>query len=173
MDLRFPQKIVNHYFRMSKTFKDVWTIDIIDKFLLYSAIKGNNEIQKYSSYFQLASFSVQTSVKIYKNRINSLLDLTKNFLFFLKQNKNKIIYQRIKENQSFITENSDRIPFIEKLSSNFLFGNKWFGLFTPGIFNFFRRNPRSLFGVLVAPHCYMVGKRYGLRGCYLQWDGHA
>ena len=123
----------------SKESHNLWEIDTIDKILLYSAFEGTENFNKSNYYFQLASFSLHTSVKVYTDRINALLDETKTFLFSLKKVENKIGYQKINEKEFLRTKNSRKIFVTERLISNFNFNSKWFGCFSSGINNFFKK----------------------------------
>ena len=125
---------------ISKEPQNLWENDIIDKILLHSAFESTENFNKSNYYFHLASFSLHTSVTVYTDRINALLDATKTFLFSLKKDENKIGFQKINEKEFLTTKNSRKIFVTEKLISNFNFNSKWFGFFTSGINNFFKKN---------------------------------
>lgn len=83
-----------------------WEIDFIDKMFIFSEINDSSKFnpRSFNSTFQLASFSIHTSVKIYSERIDALYNFTMGFLTGLKTEK----------------EGNKTIPSKEK----FLFGEK-------------------------------------------------
>jgi len=76
----------------------LWKNDIIDRIFVYSANKKKKTKDNFN--FQLASFSIQTIIKIYSDRIKALSIYTEDFLYHLEKNKNKIGYENIKSNYS-------------------------------------------------------------------------
>ena len=72
------------------TIIDLWKNDIIDQILLYS----RSQKKKYDNFkfsFQIASFSIITSVKLYSDRIDALSVSTEEFLSHMRNEKNRII----------------------------------------------------------------------------------
>jgi hypothetical protein len=76
----------------------LWKNDIIDRIFVYSANKKKKTKDNFN--FQLASFSIQTIIKIYSDRIKALSIYMEDFLYHLEKNKNKIRNENIKSKYS-------------------------------------------------------------------------
>jgi|AntRauMFilla1563_2_1112583.scaffolds.fasta_scaffold00074_10 hypothetical protein len=48
--------------------KNIWQIDLIDRFLIYSKVKKSFS-KEITFHFQLASLSIKSSIEIYSKRI--------------------------------------------------------------------------------------------------------
>ena len=70
--------------------KNIWEIDTIDRILAYSKRK-ENAFKFFKFDFQIASFSIQKTLKIYSDKVKMLSASTKDFWKILLNDRAKII----------------------------------------------------------------------------------
>ena len=94
--------------------KNIWEIDTIDRILAFSKRKENAfKFLKFD--FQIASFSIQKTLKIYSEKVKMLSASTKDFWKILLNDRAKIIKKNSPSKKLLKIKNQSIIFFLKKL----------------------------------------------------------
>lgn len=94
--------------------KNIWEIDTIDRILAYSKRKENS-FKFFKFDFQIASFSIQKTLKIYSDKVKMLSASTKDFWKILLNDRALIIKKNSTSKKVLKIKNQSIIFFLKKL----------------------------------------------------------
>jgi hypothetical protein len=117
--------------------KKLWDSNLIDRILTYSVLREKLSSENIKYNFNLASFSIQTSIKIYSDRINSLTDSMRNFLFYFENKNSKQFDKNTPLNSYSKIKNSIQDTLLDRLNYSYFSNNLEFKLNTFN-FNFYK-----------------------------------
>lgn len=118
---------------------DLWKNDIIDQILLYSKFQ-KKQYYNFKFNFQIASFSIITSAKLYSDRIDDLSVSTEDFLSHMRNEKYKIIDKKINHKNPVFYKNFNLCHRFGKFVFSYNTNNIIFKLQMFKNFNFYKKN---------------------------------